>query len=417
MTFLLRIWLAERRRHLPFLLIGALILKAAAPVAAQTESGEVPKTGSDASTSPFRGRDGSLDVSSWLLDRKGFLPVPIVITEPAIGTGGGIGLVFFSESLRDTEERAGASKRKVPPDLYIAAGFGTEKGSHGGGVGSIVSFDEDRWRYRGLLGGTSLNLDFYGIGGGIFNNAPQVHYTLKGWSTFQQLSRRINDSNYFVGARWLYLDLDSSLNFDQSPNAAVERMSRRSFPGGGKNYRNSGLGILVSHDSRDNFFTPTSGWAGEIVGTFYDPDWGSDTRFASYRAHVFAYQPFRLAERLLVAGLRLDLRAASGDTPFFQQPFIDMRGIPAGRYQDERAAVSELELRYNLTHRWSAVGFVGAGRAWGKRDGFADVSSVVSKGVGFRYLLAKRLGLYVGLDYAWGPEEGVPYIQVGSAWR
>src|SRR5688500_6207299 len=29
--------------------------------------------------------DGKLDASEWLLERKGFLPVPILITEPAIG--------------------------------------------------------------------------------------------------------------------------------------------------------------------------------------------------------------------------------------------------------------------------------------------------------------------------------------------
>lgn len=42
---------------------------------------------------------------------------------------------------------------------------------------------------------------------------------------------------------------------------------------------------------------------------------------------------------------------------------------------------------------------------------------MISRGVGFRYLIASRLGLWVGLDYAKGPEGGVTYIQVGNAWR
>jgi len=37
--------------------------------------------------------DGRLDASRWLLGRKGALPVPIVITEPAVGYGAGLGLV------------------------------------------------------------------------------------------------------------------------------------------------------------------------------------------------------------------------------------------------------------------------------------------------------------------------------------
>ena len=31
--------------------------------------------------------DGQFDTSGWLIDNKGFLPVPILITEPAVGAG------------------------------------------------------------------------------------------------------------------------------------------------------------------------------------------------------------------------------------------------------------------------------------------------------------------------------------------
>ena len=34
-------------------------------------------------------QDGKFDLSEWLLDRKGVLPVPLLITEPALGLGGG----------------------------------------------------------------------------------------------------------------------------------------------------------------------------------------------------------------------------------------------------------------------------------------------------------------------------------------
>ena len=39
--------------------------------------------------------DGQLDMSDFLLKHKGALPVPIVITEPAVGYGFGLGLLFF----------------------------------------------------------------------------------------------------------------------------------------------------------------------------------------------------------------------------------------------------------------------------------------------------------------------------------
>jgi hypothetical protein len=46
-------------------------------------------------------KDGALDTSNGLVDRKGLLPVPIVISDPAVGYGGGAALLFFHKSARN----------------------------------------------------------------------------------------------------------------------------------------------------------------------------------------------------------------------------------------------------------------------------------------------------------------------------
>jgi len=79
--------------------------------------------------------------------------------------------------------------------------------------------------------------------------------------------------------------------------------------------------------------------------------------------------------------------------------------------------VLEIEGRYNVTPRWIALAFIGAGRDWGRDASFRDRPTVVSKGVGFRYVIARRLGLAVGIDIAKGPEDNAFYIQMGNAWR
>lgn len=43
--------------------------------------------------------DGMFDVSHWLAEKKGFFPVPIIITEPAVGYGLGAALVFLHDPL------------------------------------------------------------------------------------------------------------------------------------------------------------------------------------------------------------------------------------------------------------------------------------------------------------------------------
>jgi len=351
-------------------------------------------------------QDGQLDLSEWLLDRKGFLPVPIIITEPAVGYGAGVALVFIGGTIGNAIEKAKAEGgHLVPPDIWAVAGFATENGTRGVAIGGQFTFQEDRWRYRGGVGDFRVNLDFYGIGGRLPIPVASIGYTLEGFGSFQQGMYRLGEGDTFVGARWIYTDLSTSLDVGAGDAGLTSRELAK---------RNSGLGLVVEHDSRDNIFTPNKGWIGAAEATFYEPDFGGANRFQAYRAHVFAYWP---ARDDLTVGLRVDGRAARGDVPFYFLPFIDMRGIPAARYQDQNTGVLETEVRYDVNGRWSVVGFIGAGRAWGRNASFADSPTEVSKGAGLRYLIARRLGLYVGIDVARGPEDTAFYLQVGNGWR
>jgi hypothetical protein len=351
--------------------------------------------------------DSHLDMSEWLIDRKGFLPVPIVITEPAVGYGAGVALLFVRNSIRESAEKSKETGHLTPPDLFVLGGAATENGTKAAFAGGMVSFAKDRWRYRGGVARANVNLAFYGIGGvGLGDGVRSLAYSLDGWISYQQVLRRLGDTDNWLGLRWIYLDLGTQADLSNDPRSGLtpDQTTRRT----------SGLGLTLEHDSRDNIFTPSSGWTGAFDATFYAPGFGSDTRFQSYRAHVFAYWP--VEKDLVVAG-RLDGRSVSGQVPFYMLPFIDMRGVPAARYQDDHTAVVETEVRWDFTPRWAAIGFMGAGRAWGRSVEFNDAPTAVSRGVGFRYLIARRLGLWVGMDYAKGPETSTWYIQVGNAWR
>src|SRR5262245_60404227 len=156
-------------------------------------------------------QDHQFDASEWLLDRKGFLPLPIVITEPAVGYGGGIALVFFRESIRDAATKAQGS-HVTPPNVYGAGAAWTENGTKGGGAGALLTFKDDRWRYRGGIGKADVNLDFYGVGGDLGTGDRKIGYNLDGWASSQQVLRRIGDSDQWLALRWLYLDLDSTFD-------------------------------------------------------------------------------------------------------------------------------------------------------------------------------------------------------------
>jgi hypothetical protein len=330
--------------------------------------------------------DGALDASEWLLEKKGFLPVPIVVTEPAIGYGGGAALLWFRESMGERRARG----RLSPPDIFGGAFAATENGTTLVGALGMVTFAEEYWRWRGFIGRPDVNLDFYG---GAADDL-KIGYNLHGWATTHLVQRRLGESSNFVGARLNYIDFDAT--FD--PAAPVLPALERSIT-------SSGLGVFFEHDSRDNFFTASRGMKFFVEGVFYSPDIGSDEEYETYRAYVLGYFPLG---RTLFLGGRADARKARGAVPFYQLPFIEMRGIPMFRYQNDEVALVEAELRWNVTPRWALVAFAGRGKA---------DESASAWGVGFRRLMARRLGIYMGIDIARGPEETAFYIQAGSAWR
>jgi hemolysin activation/secretion protein len=118
----------------------------------------------------------------------------------------------------------------------------------------------------------------------------------------------------------------------------------------------------------------------------------------------------------LFLGVRAELAASFGDAPFYMRPFIFLRGAPVMRYQGEETAQIEAELRWQFWKRFSVVGFVGGGAAWNDFERFESTQTVVTGGTGFRYELARKYGIHVGLDVAFAPDNTAVYVQIGSAW-
>jgi len=342
--------------------------------------------------------DGELDLSDYLLRHRGVLPVPIIVTEPAVGYGGGVALAYFSQSF---EQRAEASRAAgepvIPPDISIGFGLKTENGTWAAGAGHMGFWDHDRWRYVGGVGKAQLNLDYYSLQGD-----PRA-YRLDAGAIIQQLVRRVGTADWFAGARYTYISTQSRFA-SGTPDDVPQRSLDTSI---GK------LGLVVDHDSRDNIFTPNRGSFLEAEAAFARGAFGSDSQYETLYARGYSWYPIGD----FVLGIRGDARLSSGDVPFYAQPYIVLRGVPAVRYQDKNALVAETEVRWNLDPRWAVVGFVGMGKAYGRRQSWSEADSVVAGGVGFRYLIARKLHMYAGLDVAQGPEKTAIYLQMGGAWR
>ena len=342
--------------------------------------------------------DGRFDLGNYLLRHRGVLPVPMVITEPAVGYGAGLALAYFSQSF---EQRAEQSKRLgkpvVPPDISLTAGLATENGTWLAGAAHMGFWDNDRLRYTGGVGAGELHLDYYSVSG-----EPRA-YRLEAGALIQQLVRRIDTSNWFAGGRYTYLSTES--RFDSArPEDVPQRQLDATI---GK------LGFVLDYDSRDNIFTPNKGVFFEMEAAFARAAFGSDSSYETLYARAYTWHPIGD----FVAGARGDARLSGGEVPFYAQPYVVLRGVPAARYQDRNAVMAEAEVRWNVDSRWALVAFAGGGKAYGRRQSWDESKNVFAGGLGLRYLVARKLGMYAGLDIARGPEDSAFYITAGSSWR
>jgi hypothetical protein len=348
----------------------------------------------------FDTQDGQFDLSRHLLEFRGMLPVPVIITEPAVGTGGGVVGLYFDQPLGEAlKTHLSETGKPIPPNITAIGGFGTENGTWGGFFGHRHTWDSDRWRYLGGIGKASINFDYYGL-----LDQPRA-LNVDGWGFMQQLLGRIGQSDLFLGARYAWLTVQP--RFDGPWPAALPRPEVDAV-------RIGRLSFMADHDTRDNLFSPSDGHFLEAEAVAASPSLGGSTSYQQLVLKAFNWSP---VGKDFVLGLRGEAQFSRGDIPFFAKPFVVLRGIPSARYQDDNVAVAEVEGWWQATPRWSLLAFGGAGKAWGERNGFSDTPARGAGGVGFRYLIARLLGIHAGLDVARGPEGNAVYIQVGSPWR
>lgn len=359
--------------------------------------------------------DGKLDASRFLSEVPlGFLPVPSIITEPAVGYGLAVAGIFFHESQEQKRQRT-SGQALLPNNITIVGGGGTENGTWGSGLGHIGYWRDDTIRYTGFLLYGSINLDFYSLDSIELPRAIELE--MDGPFVFQKLTFRVPDSHFFVGGLQMYrkveLGLAETYTFP-SQLAPLENFLQEHIQ---NDVTTSGLGVVVEYDTRNNPLNPEEGYSYTANYIRFDEAIGSEVDYDSYRFVGLNY--WKLNDKFnLSARLQLDVVDADDDQrlPPYVPPFVDLRGVPKSRYQADSAGMAEVQLDYKLDTRWKLGVFTGMGRAADKVSDFSDAENVYSYGAGFRYLIARRYGFSVGIDVARGPEETAFYIQAGSTW-
>lgn len=372
--------------------VAVLAWLAATPALAQTPSDAEGKPASQAAA------DGWPDLSSFLDEKYGFLPLVFPITEPAVGYGVIGGLAFISKPLGAARDGLGR------PNISFVGGMVTENGSWG-----VFAADMRHWlddRLQTLAGAVyaEVQLDFHGLGKSSLLADDPLRYQLGPKGAAVQARYRLGETLLWAGLRYAFAVTQVSF---EAP------ASTPGLPDYDSSSRAAGLTALTSYDSRDNIFTPLRGTYLEASFGLFGKALGGEDQFE--RASLVAIQYFPLPFHLYL-GLRGDAASTFGDAPFYLQPFVSLRGVPLLRYQGEQSAQAEAELRWQFWQRFSLLGFAGAGAVWNDFEAVDSPRAVPAGGGGFRYEIARAYGLHMGIDLAFSPGTTAVYLQAGSAW-
>lgn len=343
---------------------------------------------------------------------KNIVPIPVIITEPAVGEGLGLGIGYFHptkspditelDSIENPNTVLDKSLAPKPPPVVTGVFGGvTNNGTWAAGVGHMNTFRDDSIRYLGVAAYANVITDFYVL------DRP-FEFNLEGVVIYQELKFRLARSNWFLGIGGSYLDATNTfeINPPESIGVEIDNFLARDF-------KDVGLKGRIMYESRDDSMMPGRGRLFDLSLTGYDDALGGNYDYTTLEAKLLSFHP--LHERF-VLGLRGEYSTVDGDPPFYAVPWVTLRGIPAMRFQGRDVLVAEVEGRFSFNQNWAMVAFYG--RGWTDID-VSDLETeqkIRAYGIGGRFRALKDQGVWVGIDLAKGPEDTVYYVQVGHPW-
>jgi len=244
-----------------------------------------------------------------------FVVAPFPISNPLLGSGLVlVGGYLFPLSKSDT----------VSPTSMIGGGsFYTSNGSWLWAVGSKLYLKQDRFRFTGAYGKAQLHYDLYGVGNAAGNLGLSVPINQGGKALFLETLIRVR-GKLFLGPRYQWRNLDAQLKGGVLPASInIDPIELKSTT--------SAMGFHLQHDLRDNQFYPTTGSLADVVGDFFQGNFGSDF---SYQTYTFAFNKYTGFSPRQVLALRVFGCASAGHVPFYDLCLLGMhnyiRGYKAG---------------------------------------------------------------------------------------
>lgn len=262
------------------------------------------------------------------------------------------------------------------------------------------------WSYR------DMNDQYFGVGYDNGKNTVQSDSTTaynKNWFQFDTRAVYEIEKNLFIGIR---LDLNQTIVTNPNPKMQ-EDPDYLNF--GPDNY-NSGIGLVIQHDSRDFPQNALEGTYLSVMLTNYSNIFGGKNEFAKIDIDIRKYISLSQEKQRILA-IWLNSKLAGGDVPYNEMNQFgpnDLRGYYWGQYRDKAMIhlITEYRHKFHMQNgdpsKFGMVLFAGSG-GMNEEFGKAILKNILPNGgFGLRYELQPRLN--IRFDYGIGLNSHLIYF-------
>lgn len=333
------------------------------------------------------------------------LPIPVIFYQAETGLGYGLGGLLSGRFSADTLTR--------PSNVRLQY-WTTQKSQSLIQLTHSVYTPGEKFYLNGEISAYDILLYYYGVG----PKTPSADESETAYKLFivnQRVQKQIAPKLFF-GAQYRLtdvsqLDITARTTSGDNPNVFLRdsRLGERERHG----TRVSGLGPVLTYDTRD---VPLAAFKGDLLdvsATFNGTGLGSDYRFVRYQLDARHFQPI-LSNRTILA-LQFLGQFHTGEVPFRELAGLGanlggtlynnanlMRGIYEQRFRDRQMITFQAELRQKLFWRIDGAVFGGVGNVSQYIDKFNLSDTKYAGGAGIRFNFLQRDRLNLRLDYAGG---------------
>ena len=207
--------------------------------------------------------------------------------------------------------------------------------------------------------------------------------------------KRMVIPNIYIGAKYSYYNV---FHISYTVDSIYKPKSYKGSDGG----VNSGFGLILAYDSRDNTYNASKGWFAEFQTEFYSKAFGSEFVFNRYildirKFHqvgnfVFAYQFYS--------------EANYGNIPVYSMALMGgterMRGYYQGQYRDNVIIDGQFEIRRHLFWLIGGVAFVSMGEVAPYYSDFKADNIKLTAGGGLRLMVDQEHKTNLRFDFGVG---------------